>query len=155
MELIAQGVANIASPIMGGIPATGAIARTATNIKNGGRTPIAGIVHAITLLLILIFFGPWASLIPMAALAGILISVAYNMSEWHLFVKIFRSPKSDIIVLLTTFLLTVFVDLTVAIKFGIVLAALLFMRRMSEATEVGYVTDFFADPEIDEDDIFS
>ena len=153
MELIAQGVANIASPIMGGIPATGAIARTATNIKNGGRTPIAGIVHAITLLLILIFFGPWASLIPMAALAGILISVAYNMSEWHLFVKIFRSPKSDIIVLLTTFLLTVFVDLTVAIKFGIVLAALLFMRRMSEATEVGYVTDSFADQEIDEDDV--
>jgi SulP family sulfate permease len=99
MELIAQGVANIASPMMGGIPATGAIARTATNIKNGGRTPFAGIVHAITLLLILIFFGPWAALIPMAALAGILISVAHNMSEWHLFVKIFKSPKSDVAVL--------------------------------------------------------
>ncbi|MCR4336720.1 MAG: sulfate permease [Candidatus Omnitrophica bacterium] len=153
MELIAQGVANIASPIMGGIPATGAIARTATNIKNGGRTPFAGIIHAITLLLILIFFGPWASLIPMATLAGILISVAYNMSEWHLFVKIFRSPKSDIIVLLTTFLLTVFIDLTVAIKFGVVLAALLFMRRMSEATQVGYITDSIADQETDEEDM--
>ncbi len=153
MELIAQGVANIASPMMGGIPATGAIARTATNIKNGGRTPFAGIVHAVTLLLILIFFGPWASLIPMAALAGILISVAYNMSEWHLFVKIFKSPKSDVIVLLTTFLLTVFVDLTEAIKFGVVLAALLFMRRMAEATEVGYITDSLADQEADEEDV--
>lgn len=153
MELIAQGVANIASPIMGGIPATGAIARTATNIKNGGRTPFAGIVHAITLLLILIFFGPWASLIPMAALAGILISVAYNMSEWHLFVRMFKSPKSDVIVLLTTFLLTVFVDLTEAIKFGVVLAALLFMRRMSEATQVGYITDSLIEQEADEEDI--
>jgi SulP family sulfate permease len=153
MELIAQGVANIASPIMGGIPATGAIARTATNIKNGGRTPFAGIIHAITLLLILIFFGPWAALIPMAALAGILINVAYNMSEWHLFVKIFKSPKSDIMVLMTTFLLTVFVDLTVAIKFGVVLAALLFMRRMAEATEVGYVTDALEDQATDEEDM--
>ncbi|OGX08880.1 MAG: sodium-independent anion transporter [Omnitrophica WOR_2 bacterium GWA2_47_8] len=152
MELIAQGVANIASPIMGGIPATGAIARTATNIKNGGRTPFAGIIHAITLLLILVFFGPWASLIPMAALAGILIIVAYNMSEWHLFVKIFRSPARDIVVLLTTFFLTVFVDLTVAIKFGIVLAALLFMRRMADATQVGYVTDSLIE-EADEEDV--
>lgn len=141
MELIAQGVANIVSPIMGGIPATGAIARTATNIKNGGRTPFAGMIHAVVLLLILMCFGPWASLIPMAALAGILISVAYNMSEWHLFVKTFKSPKSDVLVLLTTFFLTVFVDLTVAIKSGIILAALLFMRRMSEKTQVGYVTD--------------
>lgn len=153
MELIAQGVANVVSPIMGGIPATGAIARTATNIKNGGRTPFAGIIHAITLLLILIFFGPWAALIPMAALAGILISVAYNMSEWHLFVKIFKSPKSDVVVLLTTFLLTVFVDLTVAIKFGVVLAALLFMRQMSEATQVGYITDSLDEEETDEEDI--
>jgi len=153
MELIAQGAANIVSPIMGGIPATGAIARTATNIKNGGRTPFAGIIHAITLLLILIFFGPWAAMIPMAALAGILVSVAYNMSEWHLFVKIFKCPKSDIIVLLTTFLLTVFVDLTVAIEVGIVLAALLFMRRMAEKTEVGYITDSLADQEADEEDI--
>ncbi len=153
MELIAQGVANIASPIMGGIPATGAIARTATNIKNGGQTPFAGMIHAITLLLILIFFGPWAALIPMAALAGILIIVAYNMSEWHLFVKIFKSPKSDILVLLSTFLLTVFVDLTEAIKCGVVLAALLFMRRMSEATQVGFVTDSLAEQEKDEEDI--
>ncbi len=153
MELIAQGVANVVSPVMGGIPATGAIARTATNIKNGGRTPFAGIIHAVTLLLILIFFGPWASLIPMAALAGILISVAYNMSEWHLFVRMFRSPKSDVVVLVTTFLLTVFVDLTVAIKFGVVLAALLFMRRMSEATQVGYITDSLVEQETDEEDV--
>lgn len=153
MELIAQGVANVASPIMGGIPATGAIARTATNIKNGGRTPFAGIIHAITLLLILIFFGPWASLIPMATLAGILIIVAYNMSEWHLFVKLFRSPKSDVIILLATFLLTVFIDLTVAIEVGVVLAAFLFMRRMSEATQVGYITDSLTDQEKDEEDM--
>lgn len=152
MELIAQGVANIASPIMGGIPATGAIARTATNIKNGGKTPFAGIVHAITLLLILMFFGKWAALIPMAALAGILISVAYNMSEWHLFVKVFRSPKYDVIVLLITFLLTIFVDLTVAIQWGLILAAILFMKRMSEITEVGYITDSLADQEMDEED---
>ncbi len=153
MELIAQGVANIASPIMGGIPVTGAIARTAINIKNGGQTPFAGMIHAVMLLLILFFFGPLASLIPMAALAGILISVAYNMSEWYLFVKIFKSPMGDIMVLLTTFLLTVFVDLTVAIKFGVVLAALLFMRRMSEVTQVGYITDSFLDQEKDTDDI--
>lgn len=153
MELIAQGIANIVSPIMGGIPATGAIARTATNIKSGGKTPFAGIVHAITLLLILIFFGKWAALIPMATLAGILVVVSYNMSEWRLFVKIFKSPKSDVLVLLTTFLLTVFVDLTVAIKFGIVLAALLFMRRMSEKTQVGYITSSIAEQATDEDDV--
>lgn len=140
MELIAQGVANIFSPIFGGIPATGAIARTATNIKNGGITPISGIIHAITLLLIMLFFGKWAALIPMPTLAGILIVVSYNMSEWHLFVKLFRSPRSDVLVLLATFLLTVLLDLTVAIQVGVVLAALLFMRRMSEVTKVGYVT---------------
>ncbi len=140
MELIAQGVANIFSPIFGGIPATGAIARTATNIKNGGVTPISGIIHAITLLLIMLFFGKWAALIPMPTLAGILIVVSYNMSEWHLFVKLFRSPRSDVLVLLATFLLTVLLDLTVAIQVGVVLAALLFMRRMSEVTKVGYVT---------------
>jgi sulfate permease, SulP family len=140
MELIAQGVANLATPIFGGIPATGAIARTATNIKNGGRTPIAGIVHAITLLLIMLFFGKWAALIPMATLAGILAIVAWNMSETHLFIKMFRGPKSDILVLVSTFLLTVLVDLTVAIQVGVVLAALLFMRRMAEVTQVGYVT---------------
>lgn len=153
MELIAQGVANIASPIMGGVPVTGAIARTATNIKNGGRTPFAGIVHAITLLFILLFFGSWASLIPLATLSGILIIVAYNMSEWHLFVKLFKSPKSDVIILLAAFLLTVFVDLTVAIEVGVVLAAFLFMKRMSEATQVGYITDSLTDQEKDEEDM--
>lgn len=152
MELIAQGVANIASPIFGGIPATGAIARTATNIKNGGITPIAGIIHAVTLLLILLFFGKWASLIPMAALAGILVVVAWNMSELHLFLKLFRGPKSDVLVLVSTFLLTVLIDLTVAIQVGVVLAALLFMRRMAEVTQVGYVTGMLEEQEEDPDD---
>jgi SulP family sulfate permease len=147
MELVAQGVANIASPFFGGIPATGAIARTATNIKNGGLTPIAGITHAIVLLLIMLFFGKWAALIPMATLAGILIIVAYNMSEWHLFVKLFKSPKSDIAVLLATFSLTVLVDLTVAIQAGVVLAALLFMKRMADVTQVGYITTMMGDEE--------
>ncbi len=141
MELIAQGVANIVSPIFGGIPATGAIARTAANIKNGGRTPIAGLVHALTLLLIMLFFAKWAALIPMATLAAILVVVAYNMSEWHLFIKIFRSPRSDVAVLLITFLLTVLIDLTVAIEVGVVLAAFLFMRRMSMVTQVGFITE--------------
>jgi SulP family sulfate permease len=140
-ELIAQGIANIASPLWGGIPATGAIARTATNIKLGGRSPIAGIVHAVTILLIFLFLAPWAALIPMPALAGILIVVAYNMSEWQVFVKLFRSPKSDILVLLTTFLLTIFVDLTAAIEVGVVLAAFLFMRRMIAVTEIGFLRD--------------
>jgi SulP family sulfate permease len=154
--LIAQGVANLATPIFGGIPATGAIARTATNIKNGGRTPIAGIVHAITLLLIMLFFGKWAALIPMATLAGILAIVAWNMSETHLFIKMFRGPKSDILVLVSTFLLTVLVDLTVAIQVGVVLAALLFMRRMAEVTQVGYVTRMLnQDEEEDPDDPLS
>lgn len=147
MELVAQGVANIASPLFGGIPATGAIARTATNIKNGALTPIAGIIHAIVLLLIMLFFGKWAALIPMATLAGILLVVSYNMSEWHLFVKMFRSPKSDIAVLLVTFFLTVLVDLTVAIQAGVVLAALLFMRRMADVTTVGYITSMMEDEE--------
>lgn len=140
MELVAQGVANIASPLFGGIPATGAIARTATNIKNGGLTPISGIIHALTLLLIMLFLGKWAALIPMATLAGILIVVAYNMSEWHHFLKLLKSPKSDIAVLLVTFFLTVLVDLTVAIQAGVVLAALLFMKRMAEVTQLGYIT---------------
>jgi SulP family sulfate permease len=147
MELVAQGVANIASPFVGGIPATGAIARTATNIKNGAQTPVAGIIHAVTLLLIMLFFGKWAALIPMATLAGILLVVAYNMSEWHLFVKMFRSPKSDIAVLLVTFFLTVLVDLTVAIQAGVVLAAVLFMKRMAEVTQVGYITSMMEDEE--------
>ena len=135
-ELIAQGIANVASSIFGGIPATGAIARTATNVKNGGRTPIAGIVHALTLLLIVLFFGKWAVQIPLACLAGILVVVAYNMSEWRSFYSILRGSKYDIVVLLTTFLLTVLVDLTVAIQIGMVLAALLFMQRMANASHV-------------------
>lgn len=140
MELVAQGFANIASPLFGGIPATGAIARTATNVKNGGRTPVAGIVHALTLLLITVFFGKWAALIPMATLAAVLVIVAYHMSEWRTFRTELRSPKSDVAVLLTTFTLTVLVDLTVAIEVGIVLAALLFMRRMAEVTNVSMIT---------------
>jgi len=130
-ELIAQGIANIVTPFFGGIPATGAIARTATNVKNGGRTPVAGIIHALTLLLIMLFFGKWAKLIPMSCLAGILIVVAYNMSEWRTFRSILKGSSFDIIVLITTFLLTVLVDLTVAIEVGVVLSSLLFMKRMS------------------------
>lgn len=152
MELIAQGVANIASPLFGGIPATGAIARTATNIKNGGRTPVAGIVHVLTLLLIMLFFGKWAALIPMATLAGILVVVAWHMSEWHLFIRLLKSPPSDVLVLITTFALTVFVDLVIAIEVGIVLAALLFMRRMAEVTQVSKVGISLNGEEEDEND---
>jgi len=136
LELIAQGVANIFSSIFGGIPATGAIARTATNIKNGGRTPVAGIVHAITLLLIILFVGKWAAYIPMATLAGILVIVAYNMSEWESFVSMLKGPRSDVAVLLITFLLTVLVDLTVAIEIGMLLAVFLFMRKMIKFSDV-------------------
>ena len=146
MELVAQGVANIASPLFGGIPATGAIARTATNVKNGGRTPVAGIAHAFTLLLITLFFGRWAGLIPMATLAAILVVVAYRMSEWRTFRSELRAPKSDVAVLLATFLLTVLVDLTVAIEVGMVLAAFLFMRRMAEVTNISALTHEFRDP---------
>lgn len=131
-ELIAQGIANVVTPFFGGIPATGAIARTATNVKSGGRTPIAGIVHALTLLLIMLVFGKWAKLIPMSCLAGILIVVAYNMSEWRNFVSIAKGANFDKIVLLVTFSLTVLLDLTVAIEVGVVLSAILFMKRMSE-----------------------
>lgn len=131
-ELIGQGIANVVVPFFGGIPATGAIARTATNIKNGGRTPVAGIIHAITLLLIMLVFGRWAKLIPMSCLAGILIIVAYNMSGWRSFVSTFKNSLFDIIILLVTFLLTVFVDLTVAIEVGVVLASILFMKRMAD-----------------------
>ena len=140
MELVAQGGANLASPLFGGIPATGAIARTATNIKNGGRTPLSGIVHAITLLLILLFFGRWAELIPMPTLAGILVVVAWNMSEVHLFAKLLHGPRGDVLVLLSTFGLTVLIDLTVAIQVGMVLAAFLFMQRRADATQVGFIT---------------
>jgi SulP family sulfate permease len=147
MELIAQGLANIASPIFGGIPATGAIARTATNIKNGGRTPIAGIVHSLTLLLIMLFFGKLAKLIPMATLAAILVIVAYNMSEWRSFKSLLKSPRSDVVVLLTTFFLTVIFDLTVAIQIGMILAVILFMRRMAMVTNVGVITRELTDEE--------
>ncbi len=146
MELVAQGIANIASPLFGGMPATGAIARTATNVKNGGRTPVAGMTHALTLLLITLFFGRWAALIPLATLAAILVVVAFHMSEWRTFASEFRAPKSDIAVLLATFLLTVLVDLTVAIEVGMVLAAFLFMRRMAEVTNISVLTHEFTDP---------
>lgn len=134
-ELIGQGIANVITPLFGGIPATGAIARTATNVKNGGRTPISGIIHAFTLLLIMLFLGKWAKLIPMASLAGILMVVAYNMSEWRSFVSILKGSYFDIIVLLSTFFLTVLVDLTVAIQIGVVLSAVLFMKRMADFSE--------------------
>jgi SulP family sulfate permease len=147
MELVGQGIANIASAMVGGIPATGALARTATNVKSGGRTPVAGIVHSVTLLLITLFFGRWAALIPMATLAAILVVVAYNMSEWRVFVGEFRGPRSDVAVLITTFLLTVLVDLTVAIGVGMVLASFLFMRRMAEVSAVTAISAEVADRE--------
>ncbi|MFI4910660.1 MAG: SulP family inorganic anion transporter [Sedimentisphaeraceae bacterium JB056] len=134
MELIAQGAANIVCPFFGGIPATGAIARTATNIKNGGKTPIAGIIHAITLLLILMCLGKLASTIPMCVLAAILMAVAVKMSEYHMFIKMFRAPKSDVVVMLVTFLLTVLLDLTIAIPTGMVMASFLFMSRMEQVS---------------------
>jgi SulP family sulfate permease len=140
MELVGQGIANIVTPLFGGIPATGAIARTATNVKNGGRTPVAGIVHAVTLLLITLFFARFVAAIPLAVLAAILVIVAYHMSEWRTFAAELRAPGSDVIVLLATFGLTVLVDLTVAIQVGMVLAAFLFMRRMAEVTNVSMVT---------------
>lgn len=139
MELVAQGAANIITPILGGIPATGAIARTATNVKNGGRTPIAGIIHAVTLLLILLFLGKWAKLIPLSCLAGVLVMVAYNMSEWKSFMGLLKSPRSDVAVLLITFFLTVVFDLTVAIEVGLLLAVVLFMGRISKVTNIGII----------------
>lgn len=138
-ELIAQGAANIVVPFFGGIPATGAIARTMTNINNGGRSPIAGIVHAIVLLLILLFLGPLTKHIPMACLAGVLVIVSYNMSEWRTFRSLMKNSRSDVAVLLTTFLLTVIFDLTIAIEIGLLLALVLFMKRMSEATKISVV----------------
>jgi SulP family sulfate permease len=136
MELVAQGVANVASATFGGIPATGAIARTATNVKNGARTPVAGIWHAVVLLLITLLFGQWASMIPMATLAAILLVVAYHMSEWRNFLDELRGPRADVAVLLVSFFLTVVVDLTVAIEVGMVLASFLFMFRMAETTAI-------------------
>ena len=146
MELVAQGVANIASPLLGGMPATGAIARTATNVKSGGRTPVAGMAHALTLLLITLLFGRYAALVPLATLAAILAVVAYHMSEWRAVRAEFRAPKSDIAVMVTTLLLTVLVDLTVAIETGMVLAAFLFMKRMAEVTNVTALTRELQDP---------
>jgi SulP family sulfate permease len=152
-ELIAIGTANIIVPMFNGIPATGAIARTATNIRNGGRTPVSALVHAVVLLLIMLLFGSWASMIPMPVLAAILIVVAYHMSEWRSFVQMLRSPKGDVAVLLSTFLLTVVIDLTVAIQVGVVLAAFLFLQRMSDATQIGSITKDLrtSDPDDEED----
>ena len=147
MELIAQGAGNIFSSIFGGIPATGAIARTAANIKNGGRTPVAAIIHAIVLLIIMLFIGQWAKLIPLSCLAGILAVVAYNMSEWRSFISVTRGPRTDVAILLTTFFLTVIIDLTVALEIGMILAAFLFMHKMSEVTNIQII-----DPHEEDDD---
>ena len=140
-ELIAQGVANVVAPIFGGIPATGAIARTMTNINNGGKTPIAGMIHAVVLLLILLLLMPLAQYIPMACLAGVLVIVSYNMSGWRTFKGLLKNPKSDVSVLLITFFLTVIFDLTIAIEWGLVLACVLFMRRVMETTEISVIKD--------------
>ena len=140
-ELIAQGVANVVTPLFGGIPATGAIARTMTNINNGGKTPIAGIIHAVVLLLILLFLMPLAQYIPMACLAGVLVIVSYNMSGWRTFKALLKNPKSDIVVLLITFFLTVIFDLTIAIEVGMVIACILFIKRVMETTKISVITD--------------
>lgn len=140
-ELIGQGLANLASPIFGGIPATGAIARTMTNINNGGKTPIAGILHAIVLLLIFLFLMPLAQYIPMACLAGVLVVVSYGMCGWRSFKALMKNPKSDVTVLLITFFLTIIFDLTIAIEVGLIIACLLFMKRMSESTDVKVIMD--------------
>ena len=149
-ELIAQGVANLFSPIFGGIPATGAIARTMTNINNGGRTPISGIVHAGVLLLILLFLMPLAQYIPMACLAGVLVIVSYNMSGWRTFKALLNNPKSDVTVLLITFFLTVIFDLTIAIEVGLLIACVLFMKRVMETTEISVIRDEI-DPNLESD----
>lgn len=148
-ELIGQGIANIVSPIFGGIPITGAIARTMTNINNGGRTPISGIIHAVVLLLILLFLGPLTKYIPMACLAGVLVIVAYNMSEWRTFKSMLKNPRSDVAVLITTFLLTVLFDLTIAIEVGLLLALLLLLKRLSETSTIAI---FKKDVPITDDD---
>jgi len=138
-ELVAEGIANIVTPFFGGFPATGALARTATNIKNGGRTPVAGIVHAITLLMIMLVFGKYIPLVPMSCIAGILILVAYNMCEWRSFVMIIKGSKYDVLILITSFILTVFVDLTMAFEVGMVLSAMLFIQRMSKLSNIELV----------------
>jgi SulP family sulfate permease len=147
MELVALGFGNLTSVIFGGVPATGAIARTATNIKSGGQTPVSAIIHCVFLLLVLVFIGKWAALIPMATLAAVLVIVAYNMSEWREFVHLLKSPRGDVAVLLATFLLTVFVELTVAIQVGVLLAAFLFLQKMSDETQVNVITDDLQDDE--------
>lgn len=148
-ELVAQGTANIAAAFFGGIPATGAIARTATNVKNGGRTPIAGIVHAIVLLAVMLFLAPLAKYIPLACLAGILVVVAYNMSEWRQFASILKGNRMDVTILLTTFFLTVFFDLIIAIEVGVILSSFMFMKRMSSSLEINNLTrDFKTEEEL-------
>jgi len=155
IELIAQGAANILSPIFSGIPATGAIARTATNIRSGGRTPIAGIIHVLVIFFVMLFFGKLASLIPMSVLAAILLVVAYNMSEWRSFRKILKYPKSDVAVMLTTFFLTVLVDLTVALQTGIILSAFLFIKRMADVSQLTQITKDLKESEDKEMSLFS
>ncbi len=145
MELVAQGTANVFSGLFSGIPATGAIARTATNIKNGGRTPVAGMVHAVMLLLIMLLFAPVAKLIPLACLAGILVVVAWHMGEWNQFFGLMRSNRMDVLVMLTTFTLTVFFDLIIAIEVGMILSSFIFMKRMSEATAIKPATNLAND----------
>ena len=140
-ELIAQGVANVVVPFFGGIPATGAIARTMTNINNGGRTPVAGIIHAVVLLLVLLFLGTLVGMIPMACLAGVLVMVSYNMSGWRSFLWLAKAPKSDCLVMLVTFVLTVIFNLTIAIEVGLLLAVILFIKRTNEATVIRTFSD--------------
>ena len=154
MELVAQGTANIFSGLLGGIPATGAIARTATNVKNGGRTPVAGIVHALVLLLIMLLLGPVAKLIPLACLAGILVVIAWHMGEWNHFFSLLKSNRMDVVVLLTTFFLTVFFDLIIAIEVGMILSSFIFMKRMSESTSIKDVSDTFEEDDEAEEMLF-
>jgi len=141
VELVAQGVANIVSPLFGGLPATGAIARTATNIRSGARTPIAGVIHALTLVIILVMAAPLARFVPLAVLAGILLVVAYNMGDWAEIPELLRLTKTDVMVWIVTFALTVFADLTQAVGVGMVCAALLFIKRVADTTTVSAVTD--------------
>jgi len=153
MELVAQGAANISSAAFGGIPVTGAIARTVTNIKNGGRTPIAGIIHSFTILVIMFFFGYWIKLVPLACLAGILVVVAYHMSEWRSFRDLLKGSRGGILVLLATFFLTVLVDLTIAIETGMVLSAFLFLKRMADATNIHVIANELKQDEKEEEDV--
>ena len=151
-ELVAQGMANLVAPLFGGIPATGAIARTMTNINNGGKSPIAGIIHAVVLLMIFLFFMPLAQYIPMACLAGVLVIVSYGMLGWRSFVELMKNPKSDVTVLLITFFLTIIIDLTIAIEIGLIIACLLFMKRMMETTDVKLIIDEI-DPNEEQSDL--